>query len=409
MADYIADLHIHSKYSRATSKDMDISRLTEWARIKGISLIATGDFTHPLWFSELKEQLEPKGDGLFSRGGIDFILSAEVCNIYLKSGRTRRIHNIIYAPDIKTVKEINLYLNRYGDLGSDGRPILSVPSAKMARDIFKINPDCMIVPAHVWTPYFALFGSKSGFDSAEECFEEQTENIYALETGLSSDPAMNWRLSGLDRFTLVSNSDAHSPSKLGREANVFSGPVTYKELRDILRTKDSTRFLYTIEFFPQEGKYHWDGHRGCGQRLSPGESKNLNNLCPVCGKRLTIGVANRVERLSDRPEGYKPKAAPPFKSLVPLAEIIAGALDKGAATVRVRREYNKLIKSFGSEFNILLDTPKEDILKHTQPEIGRGIVNAREGRVEVAPGYDGVYGSVKVFTGNKKKEQLTFF
>ncbi len=408
---YIADLHIHSKYSRATSKDMEIPRLAEWAKIKGISLLATGDFTHPLWFSELKGRLEPRGEGFFSHEGVDFILSAEVCNIYAKSGKTRRIHNLIYAPDFKTADEINRYLGRFGSLEADGRPILSVPSHIMAREIFRINPASMIVPAHAWTPHFSLFGSKSGFDGMEECFDGQTGNIYSLETGLSSDPGMNWRWSALDRLTLISNSDAHSPAKLGREANVFSSPVTYGGLREILKNKDTGRFLYTVEFFPQEGKYHWDGHRPCGQRLPPRESARLHNLCPVCGRKLTIGVANRVERLCDRDEGYRPDRAPGFKSLVPLIEVIAAALDKGAGTKACRKEYERLIKTFGSEFNLLLGVSKEDILEHAPSGIARGIINMREGRVTVSPGYDGVYGSVDVFGAEDKeyKKQMTFF
>ena len=411
MKRYIADLHIHSKYSRATSKDMDIKGLVKWAKIKGIDLIGSGDFTHSEWLKELKTNLKPKGDGVFHHDGIDFMLTVEVSNIYFKAGRTRKVHNILFAPDFKTVSGIISFLRHYGKLESDGRPILSIASDKMVKELLKINPDCLIIPAHAWTPHFSVFGSNSGFDTIEECFEDQTKHIYSLETGLSSDPAMNWRWSSLDKFTLISNSDAHSPSKLGREANVFNAPVTYSELKKILKNKDKKRFLYTIEFFPQEGKYHWDGHRPCNQNLSPKESKNVNNKCPVCGKKLTIGVMNRVEALSDRKEDYVLKTSPTFKSLVPLVEIIADALGRGPATVSVQKEYNKLIKDFKTEFNILLDVPEKDLLKSIPVGIAKGIIKVRQGKVRVTPGYDGVYGKVHISSNKEKsaKKQLTFF
>jgi uncharacterized protein (TIGR00375 family) len=267
------------------------------------------------------------------------------------------------------------------------------------------------VPAHVWTPHFSVFGSNSGFDKIEECFGEETKNIYSLETGLSSDPAMNWRWSRLDRFTLISNSDAHSPSKIGREANVFSAPLDYFELFDALRNKDKSKFLYTIEFFPEEGKYHWDGHRACSQRLSPKEAGDLNYRCPACGRKLTIGVMNRVEKLSDREEGFMLESSPRFKNLIPLAEIIADALGVGAESVSVEKEYNKLIKSFGTEFDILLDAPKSEIEKHVPPKIAKGIIKVREGNVKVLPGYDGVYGEIHIFgeEDEEAQKQLTFF
>lgn len=411
MSNYICDFHIHSKYSRATSKDMDIVNLARWAKIKGISLVGSGDFTHPQWIAELKGKLEPKGKGIFQYAGVDFVLSAEVSNIYFKAGRTRKVHNIIFAPDFQTVDEINSLLCRYGNLGVDGRPIVDFPADKMVKEMLKINPDCMIVPAHAWTPHFSVFGSNSGFDKIEECFEGQTPNIYALETGLSSDPLMNWRWSELDRFTLISNSDAHSPSKLGREANVFSGPVNYKEIRDALRSKDKSKFLYTMEFFPEEGKYHWDGHRACNQRLSPKEAKNVNYRCPVCGKKLTIGVMNRVETLSDREEGFVLEGSPSFKNLIPLVEIIADALDVGAESMTVKKEYDKLIKTFSTEFKILLDIPSAELAKHAPAKVAKGIIKVREGKVEVIPGYDGVYGEIRIFGSEDEEEQkqLTFF
>lgn len=408
---YICDLHIHSKYSRATSKDMDIENLTKWAKIKGVNLLGTGDFTHPEWVKELKDKLVPAEDGVFESDGIKYILSAEVCSIYFKAGKTRKIHNIILAPDFKAVEEINKLLSTHGNLASDGRPILDFDSAKMAKAIFKINPDCLIIPAHIWTPHFSLFGANSGFDKIEECFEEEAENIYSLETGLSSDPAMNWRWSGLDRLTLTSNSDAHSPSKIGREANVFNSPFNYKELKEILKTKDSSRFLYTLEFFPEEGKYHWDGHRACSQRLSPDESKKVNMRCPTCGKKLTIGVVHRVENLGDRGAGFVPPKGPGFKNIVPLVEIISASINVGPESVSVQREYNKLIKNFGTEFNILLEVPKEDILESAPPKIAKGILKMRESKIKVVPGYDGVYGKVSIFDAEDEedKKQLTFF
>ena len=414
MDKYICDFHIHSKYSRATAKDMDIPHLVRWAKIKGVDLLGTGDFTHPQWIAELKGALEPKGNGIFKYEGIDFILTSEVSNIYFKAGRTKKVHNIIFAPDFKAADEITSYLRGYGIIESDGRPMLDLPCDRMAREIFNIDPDCMIVPAHVWTPHFSVFGSNSGFDRIEECFEDQTKNIFSLETGLSSDPAMNWRWSKLDRFTLMSNSDAHSPSKIGREANVFDAPFTYKELKDILKTKDKKRFLYTIEFFPEEGKYHWDGHRPCGQRLSPKDAKALNYMCPSCGKKVTIGVLNRVEALSDRDGGFKLDNAPYFKNLIPFAEIISEALGVGPESMAVQREYDQLIGAFGTEFNILLDIPEDDILGRMPQKIASGIMRVREGRVSVAPGYDGVYGEISIFgeeagDAEKTEKQMTFF
>ena len=411
MSNYIADFHIHSKYSRATSKDMDVENLARWAKIKGISLLGSGDFTHGGWLTELKKNLEPKGNGIFRHKEVDFILSVEVSNIYFKAGRTRKVHNIIFSPDFKTAEEISSYLGGYGKLESDGRPMLDLPSDKMVKKILRINPDCLIVPAHVWTPHFSVFGSNSGFDKIEECFEEQTENIYSLETGLSSDPAMNWRWSKLDDFTLISNSDAHSASKIGREANVFNGPIDYKDLIEILKNKDKSKFLYTIEFFPQEGKYHWDGHRACSQRIPPKESKNVNYRCPACGKKLTIGVMNRVESLSDREGGYNLENSPSFKNLIPLVEIIGDALGVGADSVSVQKEYNKLIKAFGTEFSVLLEISQEELGKQVSAKIAKGIIKVREGNIEVIPGYDGVYGEVHIFgkEDEESQKQMTFF
>ncbi len=408
---FIADFHIHSKYSRATAKDMDIENLSKWARLKGINLLGTGDFTHPDWLRELKDKLQKEEYGLYKHSGTFYILTAEVSNIYFKYGRTRKIHNIIFAPSFEIVNEINKFLSQSGSLFSDGRPMLNLESDKMLRSLLKIDKDIFVVPAHVWTPHFSLFGANSGFDSIEECFEDMTDKIYSLETGLSSDPAMNWRWSKLDKFCLMSNSDAHSPAKIGREANVFKEKFGYKELIEILKTKDKNKFLYTVEFYPQEGKYHWDGHRKCGISLAPKETKNLNYTCPKCGRRVTVGVMHRVEKLSDRNEGFIPENVPSYKNLVPLVEIVASVLGMGAESQGVQREYNKLINKFGNEFKILLELPEKTIESECPAGIARGILNVRRGDVEVVPGYDGVYGKVSVYKKDKEKteKQLELF
>ncbi len=409
---FIADFHIHSKYSRATSKDMDIKTLAKWSKIKGISMMGSGDFTHPVWLSELKSSLEEVERGVYLYEGISFVLTAEVSNIYFKAGRTRKVHNLIFAPGFETVEEINDILSGYGDLSSDGRPILSLECDKMVKMLSAINPDIFFIPGHAWTPHFSIFGSNSGFDSAEECFEEQTPKIFSIETGLSSDPPMNWRWSKLDRFCLTSNSDAHSPSKIGREANVFSEKVNYNDIMNILKTKDKSRFLYTVEFFPEEGKYHWDGHRNCEARLSPEEAKRINNICPVCGKRLTIGVMHRVDSLADRKEGFTLGSSPSYKRAVPLSEIIGGSLGVGPDSLTVEKEYFRLIKNLGSEFNILFELPDKVLKEACPPKIAKGIINVRSGNIEITPGYDGEYGKVKIFKEGEEiggEKQLSFF
>ncbi|MEW6686654.1 MAG: endonuclease Q family protein [Candidatus Edwardsbacteria bacterium] len=408
MPKFIADFHLHSKYSRATSSDMDIENLSRWAKTKGITLLGTGDFTHPNWVRELKEKLKPVGNGLyqFSKGEEEtyFILTAEVNNIFTKEGKTRRIHNIIFAPSFEVVDKINYQLGKFGILTADGRPVLSFFASRLVEMVLDISPECLIVPAHIWTPHFSLFGANAGFDRIEECFEEQTKNIFALETGLSSDPAMNWRLSALDRYSLISNSDAHSPSRIGREANVFNCQLSYPEIVDVLKKKDKNRFLYTIEFFPQEGKYHFDGHRNCQTRISPTEARLNNNLCPACGKKITVGVMHRLENLADREEGIVSSNAIPFKNLIPLEEIIADVLDLGVKTTTVENEYQKLIKNFDNEFNVLLELPQKALASVTSKEIAEGIINVREGKVEILPGYDGEYGKIKIAREEKAKE-----
>ncbi|MBZ9569696.1 DNA helicase UvrD [Patescibacteria group bacterium] len=410
---FIADFHIHSKYSRATSKNTDLENLDKWAKIKGIKVLGTGDFTHPEWFKNLKEKLKPAEPGLYKLRGSDseirFILTSEISCIYSKGGRVRKIHIVVLAPSLEIVEKINVHLGWIGNLKADGRPILGLDAKELVKIILGTSKDCLIVPAHVWTPWFSLFGSKSGFDSIEECFEEYSKYIFAVETGLSSDPPMNWRLSALDKITLVSNSDAHSPPKIGREANVFEGEeLSYGGIIEaIKRTKTldpkPCTLIYTIEFFPQEGKYHYDGHRDCQISSSPQESKKYNNICPVCGKPLTIGVLNRVEKLADRPEGFKPEGAIPFKSLVPLNEIIAEGLGVNTGTKQGEIEYKNLIKNFGNELKILLEVPRKDLEATTLPEIAEGIIRVRTGEVNITPGFDGVFGKIRIFSQGEQR------
>ncbi|MDD5584752.1 MAG: endonuclease Q family protein [Candidatus Omnitrophica bacterium] len=410
--EFIADFHIHSKYSRATSRDMDIAHISQWAQSKGITLMGTGDFTHHLWLQELKGNLEDLGNGLFKHNDIYFMLTAEVSSIYSKKGKTYRIHNLITSPSFKSVEKINEALGRRGNLSSDGRPILGVDAQELAHIVFDIDENCMVIPGHIWTPWFSLFGSMSGFDRIEDCFEKETTKIFALETGLSSDPAMNWRLSALDRYTLISNSDSHSPAKIGREANVFDCELNYKEIREVLKTKDKKKFLYTVEFFPEEGKYHFDGHRLCAVRLSPQETKKHAGKCPQCGKSVTVGVMNRVEQLADRPEGFKPENGIPYKNLIPLDEIIAEARGVKKGSLAVGKEYESAIAQFGTEFEILLKRSTQELAKHLSPKLVEGISRVRAGKVSIKAGFDGEYGIVSLFGNEEEKkdnQQLSLF
>ncbi len=403
----IADLHLHSRYSRATSRDMDVENMARWAKIKGITVLGTGDFTHPVWLRELRDKLEPNDRGLYVHDGVHFMLSAEVSSIYSAGGRLRKIHNILFAPSFEVVDRINAVLGRFGNLMADGRPTLTLPSDRLVEYLMEISPDCMLVPAHAWTPWFSLYGSMSGFDSMAECFGDQLKHVAAVETGLSSDPPMNWRLSELDRVVLLSNSDAHSPAKLGREANVFACDPDYPEIMRVLREKDLSRLLYTIEFFPEEGKYHYDGHRLCNRRMAPKETIAAGGKCPVCGKPPTVGVLHRVEHLADREEGFVPEGAVPYRNLVPLEEIIAEAVGARPGTVGVREEYYKLCNAFGSEFNVLLDAPVEEVRKHTTLRVAEGLRRVREGRVRIAPGYDGVFGEIGIFEDGEDVREAT--
>ncbi len=402
----VADLHLHTKYSMATSKDMDIRGISEWAKIKGIGLMGTGDFTHPGYLKELKELLTPLGNGLFGYDGITFVLSAEVSNIFHQAG-LKKIHHLLLAPDFETVDQINEGLETKGNLKADGRPTFGrMSAAEMVELIMGVSNRCLVVPAHVWTPWFSLFGANSGFDSVEECYHDMSKHIFALETGLSSDPAMNWRLSSLDKYSLLSNSDAHSPRKLGREANVLElNSLTYDEVMCAIKKKDSGKLKLTYEFYPEEGKYHFDGHRNCGIRFSPNESKRHNNICPVCRRKLTLGVMHRVNDLADRDGNTPPKNAVPFENLVPLEEIISKSLGKGPYTKAVGEVYWKLIKKFGNELSVL-HIERGKLGELAGEKIADGIERMRKGKIRVLPGYDGVYGEVDVFKEPGKIDEV---
>jgi uncharacterized protein (TIGR00375 family) len=414
---FFADFHIHSKFSRATSKDMEVESLAQWARKKGISLLGTGDFTHPTYVAELKSKLAALGNGLFElkhgEKSVRFILTSEVSNIYTQDGKVRRIHTLLFAPSFEVVEAIRTRLGHYGKLASDGRPIFTFTAKELAKMILDISVDCLIIPAHAWTPWFSIFGANSGFDSIEECFGEMSSHIHAIETGLSSDPAMNWRLSKLDGITLLSNSDAHSANRLGREANAFDCALDYLEVVETIRSKDPKKLLFTIEFFPEEGKYHYDGHRDCGVVLSPSQTRSHQYLCPVCRKKLTVGVMHRVEALADRPEGFIPKKAIPFIHSIPLEEVIAEALGVRVGTKAVDTEYERLVERGGSEFAILLDANPDELAAFVPPTILEGILRMRQGRISILPGHDGAYGKITLFPEKKEgegsKDQLKLF
>jgi len=408
---FVADLHIHSKYSRATSPQMEVKTLSEYAKLKGVSLLGTGDFTYHLWLEELKDILKDSGNGLFEYNGISFMLTAEISSIYTKNGRGRRIHNVIFAPSFDIVDKINSALSGYGNLSSDGRPIIGIDAKDLAEVLFGISRKIFLVPGHIWTPYFSLFGSKSGFNTIEECFEEYAKDIYALETGLSSDPGMNWRWSKLDRFSLISNSDSHSPKKIGREANIFDTEMSYKAITDALKTKDNKKFLSTIEFFPEEGKYHYDGHRNCNMRFDPSETKKNKGICPKCGKPITVGVMNRVDELADRPEGFVPENSTPYKRMIPLAEIIADVIGVGDTSKKVDAEYNSIVPRLGTEFEVLTEVKESELLEKIPQKIAKAIINVRNGNVNILPGFDGEYGKIEILKqdDSESEKQLNLF
>ena len=410
----VADLHIHSHFSRATSKDLTFEHLARWAQRKGVHVVGTGDIAHPGWLQEMRDALMPAEEGLFRlkderssavqqavppacQGQVRFMLAGEISTIYKKKGATRKVHHVVFAPDLAAVERLQARLEKIGNIRSDGRPILGLPSRDLLEILLEVDERCHLIPAHIWTPWFALLGSKSGYDSVEECFDDLTPHIFALETGLSSDPPMNWRVSSLDRYTLVSNSDAHSPQKLAREATLFDTELSYPALFDALRTGDPTTFRGTLEFFPEEGKYHLDGHRACGVCWEPATTLAHNGLCSGCGKEVTVGVMHRVELLADRPVGGRPARTHPFFHLVPLPEILGELYKVGAGSKQVEQEVERLLSKLGPELVILLETPLEDIASVGGNRLAEGIDHMRRGQVTAQGGYDGEYGVIRVF------------
>lgn len=423
---FVADLHIHSKYSRAVSRNMTLEELDRWADDKGILVMGTGDFTHPAWMKEIKEKLELAESGLLKlksrfklktiKGTLAdtrFMLTVEISGIYSRNGKMRRVHNLVFAPDIETAEKINAQLSWIGNLKSDGRPILGLDSEELAKIVFNVNPRAVIVPAHAWTPWFSVLGSMSGFDSLEECFGDYSKNIFAIETGLSSDPAMNWRLSKLDNIALISNSDSHSLQRIGREANIFDTELSYDGIMNAIKggirvdpllsrkNQRKSAFIKTIEFFPEEGKYHYDGHRACGVLLEPSETKNHKGLCPKCGKKVTVGVMYRVDELADRPERYEPQNRVPFVNLITLDEIIGEAIGVGKAAKSVKKIYDNFIRTFGSELTILADIPMADLRAKGDAVVAEGIERVRAGKIKILAGYDGEYGKINIFEDGK--------
>lgn len=431
MVQKILDLHIHSKYSRACSKDLELPKIARTCEIRGIDIVSTGDFTHPAWFEHMKECLEEEGQGIYRlkseyqnskqiknsnliKNETKFLIGTEIASIKKHKDKTRRLHLNIFSPNLESTEKFNKVLEGRGfNLKSDGRPILGMIAKDILELMLEVDDRMVMMPAHAWTPWFGIFGSKGGYNSLEECFEDLTPHIFAIETGLSSDPLMNWRLSALDNITLVSNSDAHSLPKLGREANVMEfnseKEVSYNEIMRIIREGDKSKFLYTIEFYPEEGKYHMDGHRDCNFVCAPEESKRLKNICPKCKKPLVIGVMNRVVELADRTKEEALRQAQgklgrvSYKSLVPLAEILADTLEVGVNTKTVKREYYNLINKLGPEFYILLNSSLKEIENASSAQIAKAIDRVRRGNIFIRPGYDGEFGVVKVFKDNEDR------
>ena len=407
---YAVDLHVHSRYAYATSRDLDFDSLARYAKIKGIDLLASADFTHPDWFEASRLKLKDKGTGLFEYGGVSFILGTEVECHGRQGGRGRRIHLLVFAPDFAAVERINTALSRYGRLDGDGRPALGLLPRELLALIKSIDEKCFLIPAHLWTPWFGLYGSKSGYDSLEECFGNDAGEISAIETGLSSDPAMNWRVPSLDNVSIMSFSDAHSAPNLGRELTVMNGEMTYDGLVQAMRRQD---IAYTVEFYPEEGKYHHSGHRACHIKMSPDEVREQGEICPSCGRRITVGVSYRVEELGGRQvdtwvgdDGlvYGEMGRPPFKSLVPLREILSESLGFGVKTKTVARVYQRLIECFGTELAVLMEASIAEIEIASDERTAEGIDRVRRGDIRIEPGYDGVYGIVRVW-GNGRQER----
>lgn len=420
---FVADLHIHSKFSRATARNLDIENIYIWAQLKGITVVGTGDFTHPEWISEINNKLEPAEPGLYRlkadiarccdefvpascRAPVRFLLSCEISNIYKKRGRTRKNHNLVFFPDVDCVRRFNTRLDVIGNINSDGRPILGLDARDLLEMVIETSDDGFLVPAHIWTPWFSMLGSKSGFDSIKACFEDLSPYIFAAETGLSSDPSMNWRVSDLDHITLISNSDAHSPSKLGREANLFKTEMNYFAIREAMQNGDKEHFAGTFEYFPEEGKYHVDGHRKCEVCFTPAQTQSHKGICPVCGKPLTLGVLHRVEDLATRPEGVRPDRCFPFHRLIPLDNLLAEILKVGSQSKKVKETYRALLERLGDELNILHYLERETIESAGGPLLAEAIVRMRDNRVSFSPGYDGLFGTVQIFKDSERERLL---
>lgn len=425
----VADLHLHSYFSRATSKSLNLENLHKWAQLKGINLVGTGDIAHPGWLKEMREKLEPAEEGLFKlkqeiarpydaevykpcQAPVRFMLAGEISNIYKRNDKVRKIHNVVFMPSFSALEKFQARLEKIGNIRSDGRPILGLDSRDLLEIVLETDPRGYLIPAHIWTPWFAMLGSKSGFDSVEECFDDLSNHIFALETGLSSDPPMNWRLSILDKYTLVSNSDAHSPQKLAREANIFETELSYSAIFDALKTGDHDKFKGTLEFFPEEGKYHYDGHRKCEIRWHPKTTLENNCICPVCGNTVTVGVMHRAELLADRDVDEFRSNRHPFRSLVPLPEMLSEIHNVGATSKRVNKSFNFLLSKLGSELYILLDAPLEDIEHIAGPMVSEGIRRMRNKELQIDAGFDGEFGKVRMFDEQERKQfssQLNFF
>lgn len=418
----IVDLHIHSHYSRATSKDCTLEGLYKWGKIKGINIIGTGDFTHPAWFAEINEKLEPAESGLYKlrediateidktlpesikTNLIRFVLTVEISNIYGKNGKIRKLHNLVIVPNFEVAADINKQLSQIGNLKSDGRPILGLDSKELLKITLNSHRDSFFIPAHIWTPWFGMFGSKSGFDSIQEAFEELAPEIKAIETGLSSDPFMNWRVQELENIAITSHSDAHSPQKLGREATVMNCDLSYEEIINGIKTNDH-RLQGTIEFFPAEGKYSQDGHRACNIHFSPTETKKHNGICPVCKKTLTVGVEYRVEELSYQPISFESKSNKSVEYIIPLIEILSEMNGVKSITKKVQQEYERIFSTLGNEFDILRTISTDEIRMHGFMELAHVIAKIRNGDVHIEPGYDGVYGKITLFPTQTEKKQ----
>ena len=418
---FIGDLHVHSKFSRATAKNLDLENLYVFSQLKGITVVGTGDCTHPAWFSEISEKLIPAEPGLFRlrkdieqacdrkvpdtcRGPVRFILQSEISNIYKKDGKTRKNHNLVFFPDRTSAGRFNQKLDSIGNIKSDGRPILGLDARNLLEILLEVDEEAFFVPAHIWTPWFSLLGSKSGFDSLEACFEDLSDYIFAVETGLSSDPEMNWRVSQLDRLTLISNSDAHSPAKLGREANLFNTELDYKSIKHAISAGDGKSFTGTIEFYPEQGKYHFDGHRKCQVRLDPRETRKKAGLCPVCAKPLTLGVSYRVEMLADRKPEHQPKNAIPFLKLVPLVDILSEIFQVGPGSKKVLGGYEHALNILGPEFKILKDLDADALDRAGIPFLAEAVMRMRSGDIQISGGYDGEFGVVKIFSPQEREK-----